>query len=58
MDIKILEELEVKLKGPLVYLEKVANKQYISERFGEVAFAELKEANEIVRKLKNAVSEG
>ena len=49
-----LDKIELKLKAPLVALERVAEGKHLPQVFADVALSELKEAEKLVNDLKQA----
>lgn len=51
----LLDELEIRLKAPIVAMEKIAADKSLPKVFARVALDELKKAQAIVKKLQRSV---
>jgi hypothetical protein len=48
----LIDELEIRLKAPVIVLEKIVNEKVLPKVFARAAWDELKKAQAIVTKLK------
>jgi len=52
MDKKLIDEIELRLKAPIIALERIAEGRHLPQIFADVAMCELKRTFELLSDLK------